>query len=520
MNAVLLLIATFAPLCAAAALWRRGRRARSLVAALELLVAAAAGAGLTVGMEDCWSVLVLSLASAALFVFISEQTLIPRGAFSMLLMGQAAAALVLLSDDLRLVGAGLMLCGLAAPMAVALVARSHTDVAFSESVFDTARRLLVPSAVGGCLAITGLLVGVFAEAAVEARLTRQTAALRFDWPAIRERLQVGSTSGGIGSEVWLQLAPWAGVPLVLGFGLLTGCVPVHRPIATAVRQLPPSLRVLFLATVMVVFWGAAVRVFFPLAAGTLSDLSPVLRSLAMLTFWLGSLLVLGRGDIPRLTAAAALQLSGLIGMTLTLPGGHGLDAARLLIAGALPAFVAVALLLSWLEASFDTLDFLEFSGLAWVLPRYSMLLTFCVLWLCGLPLMSVWPGVWSSWTATTIAHGNGPEGLAGVTLWTLLIPMLIGFWGWLRLLDQILLGASRTPAMSAVLMDRVEVIPASGSRPRDLLRREMWAVGLLIAWGLVMGLKPGVVSPVTQAVLSEPASLPELAPQPAAPQER
>jgi hypothetical protein len=101
-------------------------------------------------------------------------------------------------------------------------------------------------------------------------------------------------------------------------------------------------------------------------------------------------------------------------------------------------------------------------------------------------------------------------------LWPILVPQLIAVWGWLRSLDALLRGEPRTPAMPSVLIDRVEIIPASTTPPRDLSSRELAAITVLIVWGLVIGLKPGIIGGARSTSMGVDANAApiEIAPQP------
>jgi formate hydrogenlyase subunit 3/multisubunit Na+/H+ antiporter MnhD subunit len=492
---IALIVAAIAPICAASAVWRHGGRVQGLVAGLQLITGIAAAVAMVLQPSgETWFVLTQALVVGSVCWFVPGSAIVPRVAFAVLLLGQSGATVLVLADDLRWIAGSAVICGLVPVVALAVVARSLSNSSVRESVAETSRRMLVLASIGSCLIVLGLIVAVFADAAIRARATHVTSGFRFDWSLIRPALETASSPGGRGSEIWKQLAPWSGVPMIVGFSLLTGCLPFHRPVATALRQVPPAMRVMFYLSATAAMWAGVVRFLVPLMATSIADLGWLLRPLAVLMLWLGALLVLSRGDLPRLIAAAVLYASGLLAVPLALTGGAAHDATRLLLAGQIPLLCAVIVLLGWVQMSFDSIDFSEFGGLANLLPRFSTALTVCVLGLCGAPLLSVFPGLWTAWISIASVQAAGADGVLDVSLWQMLIPQLIAVWGWVRILDGLLRGAPRTPAMPSVLIDRVEIIPASTTPPRDLSARELAAIAVLIAWGLAIGLRPGIIN--------------------------
>lgn len=517
---IALIVAAAAPACAAAAIWRQGGPAARWVVCAEIVAALAASiAMLAASTGEAWFVLVHALVTGVTFLFLPAPAIVPRAAFATLLIGQSAATVLVLADDLRWIAGSTILCGLIPPLTLMVASRSLSNAMIQEAVAQTSRRMLALTSIGACLIVLGLIVAMFGDAAIRARVSHQTTAFRFDWPAVRTVLTAAAAPGGLGNEIWKQLMPWGGAPMIVGFSILVGALPFHRPVGTALRQIPPALRVLFHLAAAAVPWAGVVRFLVPLMATSVADLAWLLRPLAVLMLWLGAMLVLSRGDISRLIAAAVLYGSGLIAASLALTGGATQDAIRLLLAGQLPLLCALILLLGWLQTNFDSIDFMDFSGLAKLLPRFSAMLTICVLGLCGAPLLSVFPGLWMTWTSIAAVQAAASGGILGVSLWPMLIPQLIVVWGWLRILDSLLLGPPRTPAMPSVLIDRVEIISAGTIPPRDLSGRELAAIGLLLAWAFVIGLKPGVIhDPKAVPTTIEPNSQPrDVAPQPSVP---
>jgi NADH:ubiquinone oxidoreductase subunit 2 (subunit N) len=205
--------------------------------------------------------------------------------------------------------------------------------------------------------------------------------------------------------------------------------------------------------------------------------------LALLTQWLGAFLILARGDLSRLTAAIVLMASGQIAGAVLLPASAGSGVAWLVSAGLIVPVAAIASLLAWLQQTYGSHEFNDYHGLSRVLPRFSAALTVAVLWFCGVPLLSVFPGLWAIWM-----HRIPFAGLETFALWIVLVPQLIAAWGGLRILDGLLLGEPRLPKMPEILNDRIEIHGGIRLPDRDLERPELSAAAILVAIGLLLGL--------------------------------
>jgi formate hydrogenlyase subunit 3/multisubunit Na+/H+ antiporter MnhD subunit len=180
------------------------------------------------------------------------------------------------------------------------------------------------------------------------------------------------------------------------------------------------------------------------------------------------------------------------------PAAGGVVAAGLLIPGLMPPLMAIALLLAWLETTYGSRELSEFRGLARRLPVLALLLIISVLWFCGLPGLSVFPGLWKAWVARE--QSGFLPGFESISLWPLLVPQVIVLWGWLRLLDALLLGPERLPQMPDALAERVELRQFGERLPEDLGRRERWTLTGLVAVGLILGVWPRlVVKPLAPA---------------------
>ncbi|MBX3443833.1 MAG: hypothetical protein KF774_15600 [Planctomyces sp.] len=404
---------------------------------------------------------------------------------AILCLGQSAAAAALLANDVRLIAAGLTLAVLATPAALLQAgcreARSPTTGAGS---------LFTPASLGGLFVVLGLLLATYGDAAIRARQARGAAEMRWDLPAIQAALIEATTASGARAGIWKQLAPWTGASLVAGFVLLGGCVPFHRAASQALREAPAELRVPVIAAMAIPTWGLAVR----LEPGLMSPLlasAEFLGPLMLLTVWLAALLILSRVDLSRLVASAALMLTGVTGAAFLATRGVGVSSAGLLVAGWTPALAAVGLLLTWLERAAGSREFSEFGGLLRSHPRFAAALIVCVLWICGLPMLSAYPGLWLLWAAR--AQTTNVDGTELLSLWPVLMPLAIGVWGWLRTVDALLLSVPRLPEMPDVLRERTDR-PWAPVATRDLNVRELAAIGLLAAWGLLLTAWPGFLT--------------------------
>jgi formate hydrogenlyase subunit 3/multisubunit Na+/H+ antiporter MnhD subunit len=393
------------------------------------------------------------------------------------LAGLALLAAMLFFDNLLVV---ISLTIIASFLSAALFSREHGPGA--EVVIP---RLCGLAGAGSLLIAAGLCVASFAGAAMTARSGASSSALAFSLSEIGEHAGLAAAQSGTRAGVWNQLSPWVGVCFVVGGAILSGCFPFHRPLAVAVRASRPWNRLLMWLLATTPFWALLIRLRTSLAQPFLAETYSWLLPLTQISLWLGALLVVAQGNMPRMLSAATLYASGAIATAYVSPAETGTQAATLLFVGLLPALAGLFLLFAWLETGFESADFHEFRGLAKTSPRWTAALVICVLLLCGLPGLPVYQGLWLSWQTRAALASTPP--FAGPSLFAVLLPQLLFIWGWLRLLDTLLLGQPRLPTMPDALMDRADVIDISPGKPQDLSNRELLAVAGLLGLGVVIG---------------------------------
>jgi len=259
---------------------------------------------------------------------------------------------------------------------------------------------------------------------------------------------------------------WAGALLLTGAALVGGVLPFHRPSTECLRAAPADIRAPALLTLGPALWISIAR----WAPSTVS----VGATLPTLTLWLGSLLVLARGDLPRVCSAAFLFAAGQVALAAV----SGPQAA-MAVAGSLTApLMLVVLLLSKLERNSGTREVTELGGLARRLPRFSVALAVAVFWHVGTAALP------SCRLLLEIAVSGRAEVSIGQLLrdaWPVYVPMVIAVWGWLLLLRDLLVGLPRSPLFPEPLRDRVAT-PQADRPLDDLTARELAAV---IAFALI-----------------------------------
>jgi hypothetical protein len=286
-------------------------------------------------------------------------------------------------------------------------------------------------------------------------------------PAAHRRLWIGAFGTllfalGVNIATLNPEAQWAGPVLVLGAALVAGILPFHRPSTETLRAAPADIRTPVLLLLGPALWMALVHWMPQRSFSGYSSLLP------MLTLWLGAFLVLARGDIPRLSTAALLYAAGQVGMSAV---GSTVVAANVAAATTAPLLVVV-LLLAKLERSSETRDLSELGGLALRLPRYSIALLVAVFWLIGTasatPLRML---------LTLALNGQLPTSPCNAfrEVWPVFMPHVIAVWGWLIVLQGLLVGPARSPLFPEPLRDRVSMPPAD--RPlEDLSTKELAAL--------------------------------------------
>jgi len=287
-------------------------------------------------------------------------------------------------------------------------------------------------------------------------------------PAGHRRIQVAVAGAflfalGVNIGALNPDAQWAGAVLAAGGLLVAGLLPVHRPSTETLRAAPADIRAPAVLMLGPALWMALARWSPPHA---FSGVSPVLP---LLTLWMGAFLVLARGDLPRLSAAALLFAAGQVGMAAR--GSAPLAAS---VAASLTApLMLVVLLLAKLERNAETRDFSELGGLAVRLPRFSMALLATVFWLVGTaaatPLRTLLALALNGRTPVSAWNAVGET-------WPVFVPHIVAVWGWLIVLRDLLVGPARLPMFPEPLKSRMST-PLPQRPLVDLSWREVAAIG-------------------------------------------
>ena len=295
--------------------------------------------------------------------------------------------------------------------------------------------------------------------------------------AVRGRVRMAVIGGmlfafGVNVAVLNAEARWTWPVILLGAAIVAGALPFHRPTTETLRAAPADIRAPAVLLLGPALWMAVAK-WTPSQAG-----GGVSATLPLLTLWLGAFLILSRGDLPRLCAAALLFATGQVTTTAAL---NPAEAAT--VAGAVSTpLVLVVLLLSKLERAANTRDFLELGGLASRAPRLSVALLAVVFWLAGTAAAV------PARTLIELALAGRPLGSAWQAvreMWPVLVPHAIAVWGWTIVLRDLLVGPARSPLFPEPLRDRV-TMPAAERPLEDLTATELAAIAGCAAIAVVL----------------------------------
>ncbi len=265
-------------------------------------------------------------------------------------------------------------------------------------------------------------------------------------------------------------ATWPESVLALGAALIAGVLPFHRPVTQSLRNAPADIRAPAVLMFGPALWIALARWTPHPAWSGLATLLP------LLTLWLGSFLILARGDLPRLASATVLFATGQVATASI----FSTSAASAVAASLTAPLMLVTLLISKLERNSGTREISELGGLARRLPRLSIALAAAVFWLLGTAVLAA-P---QSLMAASL-HGR-PTTSAWQALgeiWPVYVPQVIALWGWLLALRDLLVGPERSLLFPEPLRERVST-PQADRPLEDLTAREFAAVVVFTMIGL------------------------------------
>ncbi|QDT54491.1 hypothetical protein Pan44_25240 [Caulifigura coniformis] len=276
-------------------------------------------------------------------------------------------------------------------------------------------------------------------------------------PAARSRVVIAIIGAfllalGVNVSALSERSPWGAAAALTGAALVAGILPFHRPSTECLRAAPADIRAPALLMLGPGLWISLARWLPAQSAGSIGATLPIL------TLWVGALLMLARGDLPRICSATFLFAAGQVAFAAV----SGAKSA-MAVAGSLTApLMLVVLLISKLERNSGTREVSELGGLARRLPRLSLALTAAAFWLVGSAAL---PGCR---TLLDIAISGREEISIGRLVgdaWPVYVPFVMAVWGWLLLLRDLLVGLPRSPLFPEPLRDRVATPQAD--RPLD-----------------------------------------------------
>jgi hypothetical protein len=305
--------------------------------------------------------------------------------------------------------------------------------------------------------------------ASQADLSTVIAARRLNWSMVGVVLFLfGVTQAAVRPQsdwpLWFALA---GAICVGGFA------PVHRPVTELIRHAAADIRMPLILLLGPLTWAVLAKWFSHEAAARFGSHSTLLLAGPMLSLWLGALLILSRGDLGRLSAAAFLFAAGQSGIATTMSLSAGME---VITAQAAPLLL-VTLLMAKLERMAGTHETAELGGLAHQVPWFAAALAVSWMWFCGVAGLAPLRPLWTAWIQQEVGR------FSVTNIWPLLVPQVIAVWGAVRFLDDLLLGTPRAPMFPEPLRDRAPASPAT-QLLTDLTGGECAMLGVLAAIGI------------------------------------
>lgn len=281
---------------------------------------------------------------------------------------------------------------------------------------------------------------------------------------------------GVTQTAWRPEAQWPLWFTLAGTLILGGFCPVHRPATELIRHASPDLRPAITLLMGPLTWAVLAKWFSRDAAMRLGSQSSLLFAGPLISLWLGALLILARGDLGRLSAAAFLYAAGLAGTAMCF---STVVAIEVITALAAPLFLVV-LLMARLERMTGSRETGELGGLLTRIPRFSIAFALSWMWFCGIAGLAPLRPLWTAWIVSEMPT----DGRFRFTqLWPLLVPQIIVVWGTVRFLEDLLFGVPRIPTVPEPLRDLMPAAPINQNLV-DLTLGECAAVAVLMMFGL------------------------------------
>ncbi len=212
------------------------------------------------------------------------------------------------------------------------------------------------------------------------------------------------------------LAVWCFVGMFIGFAIKVPCFPFHTWLPDAHVEAPTPISMILAGVLLKMGGYGMIRIAYPFFPGAAVDLNLLIGIISVIAIVYGAFVALGQTDFKKMIAYSSVSHMGFVTLGLASGTPEGLKGATfmMLAHGTISAMLFMIVGVIYDRAHHRDMD--RFGGLAWVMPKYTILASFAFFASLGLPGMS---GFIAEIT-TFIGAFNGPDPIKYLTLVALL----------------------------------------------------------------------------------------------------